>query len=490
MSAYAAAIGLEVHIQLDTRSKMFCGCSTRFGAPPNTNVCPVCLGYPGAMPAMNETAIRLTVLTGMMIGSDISAHSKFDRKSYFYPDMPKNYQISQYDKPLCVGGRLEIETDAGRKPIRIVRIHLEEDVGKNMHFRETSGVDFNRAGIPLMEVVTAPDLSTPREAYDFLQALKQVVTYAGVSRCNLEEGNLRCDVNCSVRPAGSDVLGTKTEIKNMNTFRGVLHALEYEIARQTGVLAAGGAIEQETRRWDPDQGVTSAMRSKEEAHDYRYFPEPDLMPVVLAEETLAAWRAGLPEAPRARRARLEREYGLPAYDAGVLADNRGVADYFEAAARLSKNPKAVSNWVMTDVLRTLSETDTGIEALRVTPAALARLIELVDEGRINSPTARQVFTVLSETGGDPAAIVEERGLAQVSDDDELARLVARAMQENQGSVADYRKGKKAALQYLVGQVMRASRGKANPGVAARLLAARLDAPGDDGQTGGAQEDGG
>lgn len=474
---YAAAIGLEVHVQLDTKSKMFCGCGTRYGAPPNTQVCPVCLGYPGAMPVMNRAAIDLTVLTGLSIGSRIPPRSRFDRKSYFYPDMPKNYQISQYDQPLCVGGAVEIPTrDGRRKAVGVRRIHLEEDVGKNMHFRRSSGIDFNRAGVPLMEIVTEPDLETPDEAHDFLVALKRIVTYAGVSRCNLEEGNLRCDVNCSLRPAGSDRLGTKTEIKNMNSFRGVLNALRHEIARQTEVLTSGGAIRQETRRWDADAGVTLSMRAKEQEHDYRYFPEPDLMPVVLADDEVDRLRQRLPEMPEARRRRLAEQYGIPDYDAGVLAGDRELADYFEQAAALSPRPKSVANWVMTEVMRVLSERNVGIREFTVRPEALAALAGLVEDGTVNGTTAKEVFEILCATGGDPVEIVRTRGLAQVSETGAIAEFVRRALEENPKSVADFRGGKETALQFLVGQAMRMSKGKANPQAIGAMLRERIEPP--------------
>ena len=470
---YEATIGLEVHVQLRTRSKMFCACDARYGAPPNTHVCPVCLGYPGAMPVMNEEAVRLTVMTGLMLGSTISRYSKFDRKSYFYPDMPKNYQISQYDRPLCDGGSVAVAVEGRSRAIRIRRIHLEEDVGKNMHFRSTSGVDFNRAGVPLMEIVTEPDLRSPEEAHAFLLALRQILLYADVSECNLEEGNLRCDVNCSLRPAGQESLGTKAEIKNLNTFKGVLAALKYEVVRQEDVLTGGGRIAQETRRWDSDAGVTSSMRSKEDAHDYRYFPEPDLMPVVLPQERVDAWRASLPEMPADRRRRFAETYRIPEYDAGVLAADRGIGDFFEAAARLSGNPKAVSNWVMTEVLRLLSEREMAVSQMRLTPGALASLVTLIDRGVVNSTTAKEIFGVLSGQGGDPEAIVKSQGLAQVSDADALSRLVDQAMAENPKSVEDYRKGKTAAAKFLVGQVMRLSRGKAKPELAASILESKL-----------------
>jgi aspartyl-tRNA(Asn)/glutamyl-tRNA(Gln) amidotransferase subunit B len=476
---YTATIGLEIHCQLKTQSKMFCACATAFGAPPNTQVCPVCLGYPGAMPVMNGEAIRLTVLTGMMLGCEINPLSTFDRKSYFYPDMPKNYQISQYDRPLCLGGSLAYEVDGAPRTVRLRRIHLEEDVAKNIHFATCSGVDFNRAGVPLMEIVTEADLHSPDEALAFLLALKQVILYTGVSDANLEDGNLRCDVNVSVAPAGQTALGVKAEIKNMNTFKGVQAALRHEIARQTGTLRAGGRVAQETRRWDPDAGVTESMRTKEDAHDYRYFPEPDLLPVALSAATLDAWRAQLPERPRDRRRRLVSAYGLPDYDAGVLAADRSVADYFEAAARASPNPKAVSNWMMTEMLRLLAESGQDLARVPITPAALARLVALVDDKVLNSTTAKEVFGVLFQRGGDPDAIIRERGMAQVSDSGAIAELARRVVAENAKSAADYRNGKQAALQHLVGQVMRLSRGKANPQVAAQELTKAIangDAP--------------
>ena len=471
---YLPTIGLEAHVQLKTNSKMFCSCSARYGAPPNSNVCPVCLGYPGVMPVMNGEAIRLTVMAGLALGSRISGLSRFDRKSYFYPDMPKNYQISQYDMPLCEGGKVEFEVGGDVKTVGITRIHLEEDVAKSTHFASTSGVDFNRAGIPLMEVVSEPELTSPDEALAYLLALKQIIIYSGVSGCNLEEGNVRCDVNGSVRPEGTSELGTKTEIKNLNTFKGVFNALKYELARQVRELERGGVIVQETRRWDVDSGTTSPMRSKEDAHDYRYFPEPDLMPVALAGEQVEEWRRAVPELPRARRARLVEQYSIPDYDAGVLVADKSVADYFERAAALSASPKAVSNWVMTEMLRLLGETGTTIDETKVTPAALADLVELVDARTVNSSTAKDVFFELFGRGGDPRKIVEDRGLLQVSDSGAIAELVAQAMAENAESVEDYHKGKTAAAKFLVGQVMRLSRGKADPQLVSKLLHEQLE----------------
>ena len=463
MIQYLITIGLETHVQLKTATKMFCGCSLAFGEEPNTTVCPVCMGYPGALPVMNREAVRLTVLSGLMLGCTISRHSTFDRKNYFYPDMSKDYQISQNTHPLCLGGGVTIETPSGPKRIRINHIHLEEDAAKINHYARFSGVDFNRCGTPLMEIVSEPDLASPDEAMAYLQSLKQSLVYAGVSDCNLEEGNMRSDVNISVRPAGQEQLGTKVEIKNMNTFKGIYAALEYEIARQLAVVKGGGTLVQETRRWEPELGETQSMRSKENAHDYRYFPEPDLVPVEL------------PEAPAARRERMMAEYGIPAYDAGVLADAKENADFFEAAARACKPGlgKTVSNWFMTEVMRLLSETGKSVGACALTPAALAELVALVDDGVINGPTAKELLPEVFAKGGSPRSIVNERGLAQVSDVSALEAFIAQALADNPKSVEDFRAGKKAAAGFLVGQVMKLSKGKADPKQVGRLVAERL-----------------
>ena len=470
---YITTIGLEVHVQLKTKSKMFCSCPTGYGAPPNTLVCPVCLGYPGAMPVMNKDAVRLTVISGMMIGSKISEYSKFDRKSYFYPDMPKNYQISQFDKPLCEGGAVPVTVDGTEKVIGVTRIHLEEDVGKNTHLAGSSGIDFNRAGHPLMEIVSEPDMNSPEEAYAYLQELRRILLYAGVSYCNLEEGNMRCDVNVSVRPDTQQELGTKAELKNLNSFHGVLNSLKYEEKRQRELLERGEKVVQETRRWDPDRGITTGMRVKEDAHDYRYFPEPDLMPVALDRALVDAWRADLPELPRVRAQRFVEQYKLPEYDAGVLVADRLIADFFEAAVEKCGKAKAVSNWVMGEVMRVLGERDCSIGDLKLTPQALAGIVELVESKTINMNGAKQVFEVVIDSEGDPATIVRDKGLAQVSDTGAIEVFVDQALAANPKSVEDFRNGKTAAVKFLIGQVMRLSKGKANPQMVSRLIEEKL-----------------
>ncbi len=474
MSKYLVTIGLETHVQLKTKTKMFCGCSMQVSdREPNSNVCPVCLGYPGALPVMNREAVKLTVVSGLMLGCEINRYSTFDRKNYFYPDMSKDYQISQQARPLCLGGGVTIQTPNGPKRIRINHIHLEEDAAKINHYARFSGVDFNRCGTPLMEIVSEPDLSSSEETMAYLLALKQILVYAGVSDCNLEEGNLRCDVNISVRPEGQETLGTRAEIKNMNTFKGISAALEYEISRQLATVTRGGVIVQETRRWEPDLGETQSMRSKENAHDYRYLPEPDLVPVALAAEQVEAWRAALPELPSARRVRMMAEYGIPEYDAGVLADAKENADFFEAAARLCGQGKTVSNWFMTEIMRLLSETGQTVTECALTPAALAELVTLVETRVVNGPTAKELLPELFREGGMPGALVEARGLGQVSDTGALACFVDQVLAENAKSVEDFKAGKKAAAGFLVGQVMKLSKGKADPKLVGKLVAEKL-----------------
>ena len=469
-------IGLETHVQLKTHTKMFCGCLLKTGCEPNTNVCPVCLGYPGALPVMNKEAVKLTVMSGLMLGSTINKHATFDRKNYFYPDMAKDYQISENGNPLCIGGGVEItKADGTKKLVRINHIHLEEDAAKINHYATTSGVDFNRGGTPLMEIVGEPDLADADEAIAYLTALREILVYAGVSDCNLEEGNMRSDVNISIRPVGSPTLGTKVEIKNMNSFSGIHAALEYEARRQRACVAQGVPIVQETRRWDPEALETASMRSKENAHDYRYFPEPDLVPVALSDEQIDAWRKLLPEKPEARRARMIADYGIAEYDAGVLSQHKANADFFEAAAQGldKKTAKLLCNLYMGDVMALLNASGKEIGACALTPDALRALVVLSAKGTINGPTVKELLPELFEKGGDPEAIVKERGLGAVSDTAALEAFVDQAIAANPGPVADFKAGKKAAAGFFVGQVMKLSKGKADPRLVGPLVARKL-----------------
>lgn len=468
-------IGLEIHVELLTRSKVFCSCATGFGGEPNTRVCPVCLGLPGSLPVLNAKALEYAVKTGLALNCEIASFSKFDRKNYFYPDLPKAYQISQYDLPLCRHGYLEIEAGGVRRRIGITRVHLEEETGKSLHAGTSivdspfTLLDYNRAGIPLVEIVTEPDIRSPEEARVFLEELKRVVEFAGVSDVKMEEGSLRCDANISVRPRGASRLGTKTEVKNMNSFRAVQRALEYEAARQIATLRAGGRVVQETRHWDDAAGVTRGMRSKEQAQDYRYFPEPDLVPIVLSPEQIEQWRRELPELPAARRERLAREYGLPAYDAAILTASKRLADFFEEAARAFPDPKMVSNWVMGELLRLLKAENKELDQVPLQPSDLVGLLSLVRDGVISGATAKEVFEEMFHTGDPAASIVDRRGLRQISDEGALREIVRRAMAANPDAVQSYRQGKEKALGALVGAVMKETRGKANPQLVNRLL---------------------
>jgi len=481
---YIATIGLEVHVQLNTRSKMFCACAVEYGAEPNTRVCPVCLGLPGALPVMNGEAVRKTILTGLMLGCSTPEVSKFDRKNYFYPDMPKNYQISQYDLPLCAGGAVVLHQGAYPKDaqkaiarpdvaVRLVRIHLEEDVAKSTHFESASGIDFNRAGTPLMEIVTEPDIASPEEAFAFLTALKQILEHGGVSFADMEKGQLRCDCNVSVAPEGAAQLGTKIEIKNMNSISGVRRALAFEIERQIAVVSAGGALQQETRRWDDDAGQTFLMRTKEMAHDYRYFPDPDLLPVRTAE-LVAEARAAMPELPAARRARYVGELGLSDYDAGVLSADAALADWFEAAVRGARKPKSIANWVINDLLSALAVAGRSIAECPVPPAELEGLVNLVDDGKLNLTQAKAVFAEMFSSGRPALEIVKEQGLEQVSDTGAIEAFCDQVIAANPKPVADYRAGNAASINFLKGQVMKLSKGKANPKVVGELLEAKLN----------------
>ncbi len=466
---YEAVIGLETHVQLRTRTKMWCGCVNEYGAEANTNVCPVCLGLPGVLPVPNAEALRKTALTGMLLNCNVPSYAKWDRKNYFYPDNPKNYQLTQLDFPSTIEGFVEFEFGDGTERVRINRAHLEEDVGKSTHFADHSGVDFNRAGVPLLEIVTEPDLTGADMAYEYLNALKAILEYGGVSDCDMEKGQVRCDVNISVRPIGQTKLGEKIEIKNMNSFSGVRRAATYEIERQIGVLREGGTLIQETRRWDDAVGVTESMRTKEDAHDYRYFPDPDLMPHTPSEEWLAEIRASVMELPLARKQRLIADYHLPASDAEVFVGDAALGDYFEVAAKGAKNPKAVANWVMNNLQAKLTETGGSVADLNFEASAVGELVGLVEGGQISSKIAQDVFVEMFESGKSPTTIVEEKGLSQVSDSGELEAFCNEAIEANPGPAEDFRNGKEAALNFLKGQVMKASRGKANPQMVGELL---------------------
>ena len=498
---YEAVIGLETHVQLKTKSKMWCGCANTFGSEPNTNVCPVCLGLPGVLPVPNDEALRLTVLTGYLLNCEIPRFAKFDRKSYFYPDAPKNYQLTQYDKPSTANGFVDFEfTGAGSANgmgrVRITRAHLEEDVGKNSHLERFSGVDFNRAGVPLMEIVSEPDITSSDMAYEYLNALVDILKYGGVSDCDMEKGMVRCDVNISVRPVGTKELGAKIEIKNMNSFSGVRRALDYEIPRQIAAVKRGEKLIQSTRRWDDVAGITEEMRTKEHAHDYRYFPDPDLMPLAPTDAWLAEVKSRVVELPLARKQRFMREYQLPAPDAESFVNDVPLGNYFENLAKQSKNPKAVANWVINNLRAKLSEgRSRGDEALtenegndqslltsaptialadlKFKPEALLELVSLVEAKTISSAAAQQVFGEMFDTGKAPAAIVQEKGLAQVSDTDAIEKFCDDAIAANPAPVADYKAGKVAALNSLKGQVMKLSKGKANPALVGEMLERKL-----------------
>jgi aspartyl-tRNA(Asn)/glutamyl-tRNA(Gln) amidotransferase subunit B len=470
---YEAVIGLETHVQLKTKSKMWCGCANQFGAPPNTNVCPVCLGLPGVLPVANEEALRLTALTGYLLNCTVSSYAKFDRKNYFYPDAPKNYQITQYDKPSTQNGHVDFEFEDRIARVRITRAHLEEDVGKNFHFERNSGVDFNRAGVPLLEIVSEPDITSADMAYEYLNALKDILIYGGVSDCDMEKGMVRCDVNVSVRPKGLKELGPKIEIKNMNSFSGVRKALEHEIPRQIQAVRSGGKLIQSTRRWDDVAEITEEMRTKEYAHDYRYFPEPDLMPFQPSESWLEAVSQRIVELPLARKQRFITDYHLPAVDAETFVKDVPLGNYFEQIARQSSNPKAVANWVINNLRAKTSESQTSLDQLKFPPESILQLIALVDSGRISSKIAQDVFTEMFQTGDSPETIVEKKGLAQVSDTGAIEKLCEEAITANPRSAEDFKAGKGAALNFLKGQVMKLSKGKANPALVGQILEAKL-----------------
>lgn len=474
---YEAVIGLEVHVELKTESKAFCSCTTAFGGEPNTHICPVCLGLPGVLPVINHQMVEFGLKTALALNCEIAPICKFDRKNYYYPDLPKNYQISQYDMPLARNGYLEIEVDGVKKRIGITRIHMEEDAGKLIHVEGPGGdyslVDYNRAGVPLLEIVSEPDLRSPEEARTYMEKLKAILEYIEVSDCKMQEGSLRCDANVSVRPKGSTTFGTKTEVKNMNSFRALQRALSFEIERQIAVLERGERVVQETRAWDEEKQVTYTMRSKEEAHDYRYFPEPDLVPLAIDHEWIEKVRATLPELPDARRERLIRQYGLPEYDAGIITSSKALADYFERAVSLFPDAKQVANWLMGDFLHLLNAKGLEPNQAPVSPEGLAELLKLQQEGTISVKIAKQVLEEMFATGKGAQEIVEAKGLVQISDVAELTAIVERVLAAHPKVVEDYRKGKEKALGFLVGQVMKETKGKANPGLVNELLKERL-----------------
>lgn len=476
---YEAVIGLEIHSELKTNTKIFCGCATKFGAEQNTQVCPVCLGLPGVLPVLNKRVVEFAIKAGLALNCTINKYSKFDRKNYYYPDLPKNFQTSQYDLPIAEHGYVDIETENGTKRIRILRIHMEEDAGKLVHSGATitdsltSNVDYNRTGVPLIEIVSEPDMSTPEEARAYMEKIKSILEYIDVSNCRMEEGNLRADLNISLRPTGEKTLGTKAEMKNINSFKAVEDALSYEIERQEEILEDGGHIVQETRTWDPERGITKSMRSKEEAHDYRYMPEPDLVPIVTSEEEIEAYRKALPELPDARRERYMEAFGLSAYDAGILTASRALAEYFEACLADGADAKGAANWIMGDLAKNLNAEGKTIEQSPVEASRLAQMLKLIEKGTISSKIAKKVFAEMWTSSDAPEKIVEDKGLVQITDTKAIEAIVDAVIAANPKPVADYKSGNKKAVGALVGQVMKQSKGKANPQLVNQLLADKL-----------------
>jgi len=461
---YEVIIGLEVHAELSTKTKIYCACTTEFGGDPNTHCCPVCSGMPGALPVLNEKVVEYAVKAGLATGCEITKESKQDRKNYYYPDTPTAYQISQYDLPLCKNGKIEIDVNGNKKDIGVTRIHIENDAGKLVHDSYTGGtlVDLNRAGVPLIEIVSEPDIRSAEEAVAYVEKLKGILEYIGVSDCKMQEGSLRADVNLSIRPVGTEKFGTRTETKNINSFRAIAKCIEFETERQKSVLESGGTIYQETRRWDDVAGEGYAMRTKEDAQDYRYFPEPDLMPIILTDEYINDIKDNLPELPESRKNRYMSELNLPEYDAGIITSSKALSDFFEIASKECNNPKAVSNWIMTDIIRVAREGDYEYSNMPFTPVQLAQLIKLIDKGTISSAIAKKVFEEMVTTGQNPEKIVEEKGLIQISDEGAIKEVVEKILNANPQSIADYKAGKDRALGFLVGQAMKATKGKANP----------------------------
>ncbi|HPR52866.1 MAG TPA: Asp-tRNA(Asn)/Glu-tRNA(Gln) amidotransferase subunit GatB [Deltaproteobacteria bacterium] len=476
MREYDIVIGLEVHAQLLTNTKIFCSCSTRTGLPPNTNTCPVCMGMPGILPVLNKKVVDYGIKLGLATHCSIAHRNVFARKNYFYPDLPKGYQITQYENPLCENGFIDIEIDGTVKKIGITRIHMEEDAGKNIHDEKKplSYVDFNRAGVPLLEIVSEPDMNSTAEAVAYLKELRQILMYLEICDGNMEEGSFRCDANVSVMPKGSKQFGIRTELKNMNSFKNVQKALEYEIERHIGIVESGGRVEQNTMLWNAAENRTYPMRSKEESHDYRYFPEPDLLPLEVDDAWIEEIRSLLPELPSARRRRFHRQYGIPEYDADVLTQSKPLADYFEKCTLLLDSPKEISNWIMTEVLRVLNEHGIDISKLKVTPEMLTDMLSLIKEGTISITMAKDVFSEMALTGGTAAEIVEAKGLRQVSNEDDLKTMVQDILKNNPAEVTKYREGKTQLLGFFVGQLMKATRGTANPKIANKLIKEMLD----------------
>ena len=469
---YEAIIGLEVHAELATKTKIFCSCPTDFGGQPNTHVCPICMAMPGALPVLNKKVVEYAVKAGLATNCEITPLSKNDRKNYFYPDLPKSYQISQFDKPLCVGGNIEIETEEGTKQIGITRIHIEEDAGKLNHddYGRNSLVDLNRAGVPLIEIVSEPDLRSSKEADTYLKKLKSILQYIEVSDCKMEEGSFRADVNVSVHKKG-EPFGTRTEMKNMSSFRSITRAIDYEIQRQIDVIENGGQIDQETLRWDEVSGKTFTMRSKEDAQDYRYFPEPDLGIIEISDEWKEKIKKSLPEMPEERKVRYMDEFKLPEYDSNIIVSSKYLSDFFEAATKVCNNPKSVSNWIMTDIIRVQNEE--GLEQMPFTAEELGKLIILIDKGTISSSIAKKVFEELLENPRDPEEIIKEKGWIQISDEGAIKEVVQKILEANPGSIADYKAGKDRALGFLVGQAMKETKGKANPQLLNKLFLEEL-----------------
>ena len=476
---YEAVIGLEIHCELKTKTKIFCGCATGFGAEQNTHVCPVCLGLPGVLPTVNKRVVEFGIKAGLATNCTINKYSKFDRKNYYYPDLPKNWQTSQYDLPIAEHGWVDIDVDGEKKRIRLTRIHMEEDAGKLVHSgttikdSATSNVDYNRTGVPLLEIVSEPDLRSAEEARAYMEKIKAIMEYIDVSNCRMEEGNLRADINVSLRPVGTKELGTRTEMKNINSFKNLEDAINYEIERQEEVLEDGGHVVQETRTFDPARGITLSMRSKENAHDYRYMPEPDLPPIVTSEETIEKYRSELPELPDARCARLEKEYGLSDYDAGIITSSRAMAEYFDAVVATGADPKLAANWIMGDLAKNLNEDGIDITKSPVSAERLGKMIGLIMKDTISGKIAKKVFKEMWTNEDDPEKIVKDKGLVQITDTGAIEAAVDAAIAANPKAVAEYKGGKKKAIGALVGQVMKATRGKANPQMVNKMLAEKL-----------------